>query len=151
MNWWIQLVSCALAAAAFSVLLHQPRATIPVSCLIAAAGYAVFLLLGKTTTAYFLATLLIGLSCEICARVMKRTATLFVTGAIIPLVPGVGLYNTMLCVVEGDYYRSVSIGAATVLGLCAIALAITISSVFAAAVFRPRRKKPPRHPGKIGA
>ena len=96
MSWWVQLISCGVAAAAFSVLLHQPWRTIPVSSVIAVAGYALFLLLGKTTLAYFLATLFIGICCEICARVMKRTATLFVTGAIVPLVPGVGLYNTML-------------------------------------------------------
>ena len=140
MSWLMQLLSCALAAAAFSVLMHQPGRTIPVSCLIATAGFAMFLLLRQTTMAYFLATLFIGVCCEICARLMKRTATLFVTGAIIPLVPGVGLYNTMLRVVEGDYYRAVQTGAATVLGICAIALAITMSSVLFSA-FHPAEKK----------
>lgn len=141
MSWWVQLIACAVAAASFSVLMHQPPRTIAVSSLIAVAGYGVFLLLNKTTLAYFLATLLIGICCEICARVMKRTATLFVTGAIIPLVPGVGLYNTMLYVVAGDYYNAVSTGAATVLGLCGIALAITLASVMFSAVSRPAGKK----------
>jgi uncharacterized membrane protein YjjB (DUF3815 family) len=107
---------------------------------IAVAGYALFLLLGKTTLAYFLATLFIGICCEICARVMKRTATLFVTGAIVPLVPGVGLYNTMLYVVAGDYGNAVHTGAATALGLCGIALAITMSSVIFSSL-RPHKKK----------
>ena len=140
MSWWIQLLSCAVAAAAFSVLMHQPWKTIPVSALIAAAGYGVFLLLGKSTTGYFWATLVIGICCEICARVMKRTATLFVTGAIIPLVPGVGLYNTMLYVVRGDYYQAVNTGAATLLGIAGIALAITLSTVLFSA-FHPRKKQ----------
>jgi len=140
MSWWIQLLSCGVAAASFSVLLHQPRCTIPVSSLIAIAGYSVFLLLRQTTMAYFLCTLLIGISCEIAARVMKRAATLFVTGAIIPLIPGVGLYNTMLYVVEGDYAKAASAGAASVLGICAIALAITLSSVLFSS-FRPKGKK----------
>ncbi len=140
MSWLSQLLSCAVAAACFSVLLHQPRRTIPASTLIATAGYAVFLLMGKTTMAYFGATLLIGICCEICARVMKRTATLFVTGAIIPLVPGVGLYNTMLFVVEGDYGSAVTTGTAAVLGICGIALAITMSSVLVSA-FHPRKKE----------
>ena len=140
MSWLTQLLSCAVAAACFSVLLHQPRRTIPASTLIATAGYAVFLLMGKTTMAYFGATLLIGICCEICARVMKRTATLFVTGAIIPLVPGVGLYNTMLFVVGGDYGSAVTTGTAAVLALCGIALAITMSSVLVSA-FHPRKKE----------
>ena len=140
MSWWVQLISCGVAAAAFSVLLHQPWRTIPVSSVIAVAGYALFLLLEKTTLAYFLATLFIDICCEICARVMKRTATLFLTGAIVPLVPGVGLYNTMLYVVAGDYGNAVHTGAATVLGLCGIALAITMSSVIFSS-FRPHKKK----------
>ena len=129
MSWWIQLLACLVASACFSVLMHQPRSTVPVSALIASAGYGLFLLLGKSTMGYFLATLTIGIACEICARVMKRAAPLFVTGAIIPLVPGVGLYNTMRYVVEGDYHQAMSTGASTVLGLCAIALAITTTSV----------------------
>ena len=140
MSWFLQLIACALAATCFSVLMHQPWRTIPVSSLIATAGYVVFLLLGKTTLAYFGATLVIGICCEICARIMKRTATLFVTAAIIPLVPGIGLYNTMLYVVEGNYSKAVNTGAATVLGICGIALAITMSSVLVSA-FHPRKKE----------
>ena len=142
MSWLTQLTSCAVAAACFSVLLHQPWRTVPVSTLIAMAGYTVFLLMGKTTLAYFGATLLIGVCCEICARIMKRTATLFVTASIIPLVPGIGLYNTMLYVVEGDYGNAVQTGAATVLGICGIALAITMASVLFSA-FHPQKKDKP--------
>ena len=144
MGWWVQLIACAVAAASFSVLMHQPRSTILVSSLIASLGYSVFLLFHQTTAAYFLATFVIGISCEICARVMKRTSTLFVTGAIIPLVPGVGLYKTMLDVVEADYEKAVSMGAATVLGICGIALAITLSSVVFAS-FRGKKGKNASH------
>lgn len=142
MSWPLQLLACAVAAASFSVLLHQPWRTVPVSTLIATAGYALFLLMGKTTLAYFGATLVIGICCEICARVMKRTATLFVTAAIIPLVPGIGLYNTMLYMVEGNYGMAVQTGAATVLALCGIALAITMSSVLFGAFHSRKKGKP---------
>ena len=142
MSIGVQLLACFCAALAFSVLMNQPRSTVPVSALIAVAGYGLFILLGQGVTAYFLATILIGLSCEICARLMKRTATLFFTGAIVPLVPGVGLYNTMRYVVEGDYGKAVQMGAATVLGICAIALAITLSSVLFSAFWpKPKKKK----------
>ena len=141
MSWWIQLLACLVASACFSVLMHQPRSTVAVSALIATAGYGVFLLLGKTTMGYFCATLLIGVCCEACARLMKRAATLFVTAAIIPMVPGVGLYNTMRYVVEGDYHEAVNVGAATILGICAIALAITTTSVLFSA-FSGKKKKP---------
>lgn len=129
MSWWMQLIACFVAAMAFSMLVHQPPRTIWTSSLIGTAGYALFLFSGQSTLGYFLATLFISFSCEICARIMKRTATLFVTGAIIPLVPGVGLYRTMRYVTEGEYSLAVTTGTATLLGLCGIALAITITSI----------------------
>ena len=141
MSWWIQLLACGVAAASFSVLLHQPRSTILVSSVISILGYSVFLLLKQSTLAYFLASLLIGLCCELAARLMKRVATLFVTGAIIPLVPGIGLYRTMRFVVDGEYSRAVQTGAATLLGICGIAMAITISSVLFSAFWRQNAKK----------
>ncbi len=141
MSIWIQLLSCGVAAASFSVLLRQPKSTIPVSSLIAIAGYGIFLLMNQTTLGYFLATLAIGLSCELCARLMKRAATLFVTGAIVPLVPGVGLYRTMRYLVDGSYNQAVQTGAATVLGICGIAMAITISSVLFSAFWHPKKKR----------
>ena len=140
MSWWVQLIACFFAAAAFSALVNQPRNTVLAGAVIAAVGYGLFMLLGRGTLAYFLATLVIGFSCEICARIMKRAATLFITGAIIPLVPGVGLYNTMRYVVEGDYGQAVNTGAATLLGICGIALAITVSSVIFSS-FSSRRKE----------
>ncbi len=141
MSIGVQLLACFCAALAFSVLMNQPRSTVPVSALIAVAGYGLFILLGQGVTAYFLATILIGLSCEICARLMKRTATLFFTGAIVPLVPGVGLYNTMRYVVEGQYAKAVSTGVITILAICGIALAVTITSVLFSS-FTSRKKKP---------
>ena len=141
MSWWIQLIACGVAAASFSVLLHQPRNTILVSSVVSILGYSVFLLLKQSTLAYFLASLLIGLCCELAARLMKRVATLFVTGAIIPLVPGIGLYRTMRFVVDGEYSRAVQTGAATLLGICGIAMAITISSVLFSAFWRRNVKK----------
>ena len=141
MSWWIQLISCGVAAASFSVLLHQPKSTILVSSVVSILGYSVFLLLKQSTLAYFLASLLIGLCCELAARLMKRVATLFVTGAIVPLVPGIGLFRTMRFVVDGEYSRAVQTGAATLLGICGIAMAITISSVIFSAFWRRNAKK----------
>lgn len=141
MSWWVQLIACFVAALAFSVLVHLPRNSCLVTGLIATAGYGVFLLLGQSTMGYFFATLLIGISCEICARLVKRTATMFITGAIIPLVPGVGLYRTMRYMVDGEASLAVSTGTATVLGICGIALALTVSTVIFSNLSRGRRKE----------
>jgi len=137
-SWWVQLIACFVAALAFSALVHLPKKAYPITGLIATAGYGVFLLLNQSTMGYFFATLLIGISCEICARLLKHTATMFITSAIIPLVPGVGLYRTMRYLVEGDASMAVSTGTETVLGICGIALALTVSTVIFA---NPRSRK----------
>lgn len=140
MSWWMQLIACLVATAAYSVLVKLPWNTMVITACIGAAGYGLFLLLGQGTIGYFAGALLMGLSCEICARLMKRTATLFMTGAIIPLVPGVGLYRTMRYVVEGNATMAVEMGTSTLLGLCSIALAMTITTVLFAN-FNARRKR----------
>lgn len=139
MSVWVQLAACFCAALAFACLMNQPKSTMLVSSLIAAAGYALYLLLDRGVLAYFLATVLIGFGCELSARIMKRTATLFFTSAIVPLVPGVGLYRTMRYVVDGDYGQAVSTGVFTLLAICGIALAVTITSVLFSS-FAARKK-----------
>lgn len=136
MNTVLQLLSCFMAAGAFSFLLHQPRGTIIASSLCATAGYGLFLLLEQSTLGYFAASLLIGTSCEICARCMKRAATLFVSSALIPLVPGLGLYRTVRHLTQGTYASAISIGTQTLLGLCAIALAITLTTTVFSIIHR---------------
>jgi len=140
MNWWMQLLACFVATIAYSGLIKLPWKATWITAVISVAGYGVFLLLDQSTMGYFLAALVICILCEIAARLLKRAATLFVTGAIIPLVPGVGLYRTMRYMVEGDAQMAVSTGTATLLGLCGIALAMTLAAVLFANL-RPRITK----------
>ncbi|MBQ6951014.1 MAG: threonine/serine exporter family protein [Clostridia bacterium] len=139
MHWSVQIISCALAAFFFALLLNQPRKTMLFSALFAGLGYGIFLLLGQSTLGYFCATLFIGVACEICARLMKKISTLFITSALIPLVPGVGLYRTMRYLVQGEYHMAISCGTDTLMGICAIALGITISSVLFANIRKRER------------
>ncbi len=141
MEWIVQIISCSLAAFFFALLLNQPKNTMVLSGVIAGIGYFVFLLSGQGTLGYFFATLFIGIACEICARLMKKAATLFITSALIPLVPGVGLYRTMRHLVLGEYGLAVSNGTETLLGICAIALGITFSALLFSNI-RKKEKRP---------
>lgn len=143
MSWWMQLLACAVATIAYSVLIKLPWKPALFTALIAVGGYGVFLLLNQSTMGYFMAALVICILCEIAARLLKRAATLFVTGAIIPLVPGVGLYRTMRYMVEGDAQLAVTTGTSTLLGLCGIALAMTLTAVFFSNLHHKEKKKDP--------
>ena len=109
--------------------MNQPLRTVLPSAVIAAGGYVVFLLLGQTTAAYFVSAFLIAVICELLARIMKTAATLFITSTIIPLVPGLGLYRTMFYLSREQFSLAGETGAETILGICAIALTITFSSI----------------------
>ncbi len=120
---------CVASALFFAVLFRAPRATLPVSAAIAGLGWVVFRLMGGSLPAYFVATLMMALLGEIAARVWKRPATLYIHPAVIPLVPGGGLYQTMLYLVEGDTQLGLAEGSRTLLAIGMMALAIGVASL----------------------
>jgi uncharacterized membrane protein YjjB (DUF3815 family) len=54
--------------------------------------------------------------------------TLFLVSAIIPLVPGLGLYRTIMYIAEDNFVMALSTGVETVTGIGAIALSLTIAT-----------------------
>ncbi len=128
MNVLIQCIAAMLASAAFGWLLRQPKKTMLFTSLIGVNGYVIFLLMGQSAMAYFTASLVVGLLCELAARVTRMATTLFLVSAIIPLVPGLGLYRTMMYTAEGNLQMALSTGVETAIGIGAIALSLTIAS-----------------------
>ncbi len=127
------------ACAFFSLMFHAPRRCLVPCSLVGTAGYGIFLLAGELTgsavAGSFVAGLLIALLSELLARRFKAPAILFASVGVIPLVPGGGLYSTMLYMTQRDYSAAVSEGVTTVLIAGCIALAIALVSSF----FRVRR------------
>ena len=72
---------------------------------------------------YLIASLFVGLFAEIMARVGKAPATIFLTTAAVPLIPGSGLYYTMLGIVEKNEEVMVTNANNTITIALAIALA----------------------------
>lgn len=147
MEWIWVLGSCFLATVAFSVLFCAPRGAVLISAVIGVAAYAVYL--GLRTVAgeslgYFVAASLIGVAAEACARRLRMPATIFICASVIPLVPGLGLYRTMLSLVEGNLSIAARTGADTFLALGAIALAIAVTSLAARLIFSRKKQKTER-------
>lgn len=130
MNVLIQCLAAMFASAAFGWLLRQPRQTMVYTSLIGVNGYVIYLLMDQTAMAYFVAALAVGLLCELTARITQMATTLFLVSAIIPLVPGLGLYRAMMYIAQEDFQRALSTGVETVTGIGAIALALTLATTF---------------------
>lgn len=140
------LCGCFGAGFMFSLMLNQPLRLLWTGPVFSVIGYALFDLLGQTTVAYFAASLLICVICETAARLIKCTATILITVSVIPMVPGVGLYRTMLYLTRGEYRAAADMGAETLLGILSIALAITATSLLFVQIsnherFLKRRKR----------
>jgi uncharacterized membrane protein YjjB (DUF3815 family) len=78
--------------------------------------------------AAFAGALAVGLISEILARKRRMPATVFIIPGLIPLVPGYGLYYSMLKIIEADYAAATEIGVETMLVAVSISSAVIVST-----------------------
>ena len=135
-------LSSTLAGAGFGGLLYAPRKARLWGGLLGGAGFTAYWLLLRVgsaeTAAMFFGALIAAVGAQVSARRLKMIATVFVTIAIIPLVPGLGLYRAMSAFAQSQ----TALGAATAVHAMAmvvmIAMGIGLGSMLAGT---PRRRK----------
>lgn len=112
---YMHFLCSTIATIGFSVFLNAPKSVLIPAGLTGGIGWSVYYCLINATNndilANFLAATLVALISEILARKLKFPAILFVIPGIIPLVPGLGMYNTMLYLVQSNYQLAISKGA----------------------------------------
>lgn len=107
-----------------------------------ALGWLVYLLAGSTIFAAFLAAASIGVFAEIMSRVRRCPVTGYVLVALLPLVPGGGIYYAMRYCVAGETEAFLN----TLLHTLGMAAALAVGAMLASSVFRavlPRLKSLP--------
>lgn len=114
----------------FSILFHVPKKLLFWASVVGGLGYFIYdycISFGHgKVIACFIGSYLIGLLGDILARLFRETATVFVIPGIIPLVPGAGMYYTMLATVNGDLSLAARTGTETILVAGAIAVALLV-------------------------
>ena len=125
-------LSAFFASLGFAILFNIRKRKLFVAAMIGALGgvtYHLFLYLGKSNfLALFLASIAISLASEVCARIYKTPATTFMVCALIPLVPGGGMYYTMLEIVNNNIDGALVKGIDTLVQAAAIVLGVTLIS-----------------------
>ena len=132
MDIWSQYVLPCLCAFAgcigFTLVfnIHGPGKLI--ACCGGVLGWLVYLLAGKTILAGFFAAMAISLFSEVMARIRRCPVTGYQLVALLPLVPGGGIYYAMGYCLEGDTEQFLSallgtLGMAAALAVTAIAVA----------------------------
>ncbi|MEF9967093.1 MAG: threonine/serine exporter family protein [Longicatena sp.] len=89
--------------------------------------------------AMFTASVGFSLYSEILARICKTPVTTFVICALIPLVPGGGMYRMMLQAIQGDVMQALTIGLETLSIAGVLVLGILLVSTIMKAIYKPKR------------
>lgn len=144
----IQVIGAFLAVITMSVILSIPRKFLIYSGVVGAVGWFVYLLMLRlgavVTMGIFVATLVAALISHTFARIFKAPVTVFLIPAILPTVPGVGMYRIVYYMIIGNsdmtgYYFSQTLQIA---GMIAIAIFI-MDTLFRIAKRPPLERREP--------
>ncbi|MBU4440195.1 MAG: threonine/serine exporter family protein [Firmicutes bacterium] len=132
MNYILPCLYAFGASFAFAIVFNIQRNKLLLSALGGMLGqlaFVVFLnVLSNQAASYMLATIAIALYAEVMARLTKSPTTIYLAVALIPLVPGGGIYYTMLYFINGDIELGASTGIETLLISGALAVGIIMVS-----------------------
>ncbi len=132
MTLFLQFLFAFGATAGFTLIFNIPHRHIFFAGFTGACGWLLFQFLlasGQSAIiACFAAACLVAAFSELFARIFKEASLIFVIPGILPLVPGAGLYKTMLSLLREDLLATAHIGTETLITTGAIAVAILMVS-----------------------
>lgn len=142
----VKLISSFVGTFGFAIFMHAPkRAWLPASA-IGGVAYALYWLLLQFSMyepmAMFLGALVGSILGQYCARRMQMIASIFVLLAMIPLVPGLGLYRCMHYLAQEMYGAGADAGVRAMADIVMIALGLAVGNfIFRMVVSRPHLHK----------
>lgn len=133
LNLLYQFLIAALDTLFFAIFFKAPKRCLISCSIVAGTAWSIYYVISinknfEYITAVFWGTLVGGILAEIFARIKKKPVTIFLIPAIIPLVPGAGMYYTMLYTIENNHKLMLSYGYQTLVTAGTIAVAIIVSS-----------------------
>lgn len=136
----LNFIYCFAASLFFALIMNAPKKTLIHTSISASIGYFIYISCSTVnlTLGFFAGTTFVAMMGEIFARKFKMPATIFIFPAAIPIVPGFGLYQTMLALVQNDIPQALETGANTILNIAAMAIAMALVSVLALKM-KPRK------------
>lgn len=137
-NAYLTALFTLLAVVFFSVGMRAPLRTVAIAALDGTLGYMLYILLCYYTSknlAVFVATFVICLVAEFTARLIKAPATIISFAAMVPLVPGVMLYETMRYFAAGDFNAGIEAAVKTLVFAGSMSLAVSVAAVLVKIVY----------------
>ncbi|WP_243108729.1 threonine/serine exporter family protein [Clostridium rectalis] len=132
MNIFLYSFYAFIATLAFSIIFNIKGKKVFFAALGGGLGWFTYLLFLKlnfsNTLSFFYASTVAAIYSEIMARILKTPVTSFIICSILPLVPGGGMYYTMLESISGDINKFLSTGLSTLTIAGAIAISLVLVS-----------------------
>lgn len=132
MALFLHFIFSFMVVLGFCTIFHVPVRHIPAAAFIGSTGWFLYqLCLGfhiSTIISCFLASCAVGLLSDIASRLLKDAATIFIIPGILCLVPGSGMYDTMLELVSGNLSEAAATGIRTLMLAGSIALGLLVIS-----------------------
>lgn len=123
----------------FNVKMKSALVATAISGGISFGVFNIFTFYGHSVLGTFVAALLVGITGEFLSVKLKTPSTVFITPAIIPMVPGAGMYYTMLHFVNEDFGQMINFGSQTIFIAGSIAMGILVGSISSQSLKRMRR------------
>ncbi|TAL30457.1 MAG: threonine/serine exporter [Spirochaetes bacterium] len=142
-NTALQVAYALLGSLGFGLLFNVGGSALPLSALGGGVGWGTFLavsaLSGRKVLAFFLASAVLSVYAEAVAHRRGDPVTIYLVPALIPLVPGSGMYYTVYEVIQGNPERATALFLETFSIAFVIALGVALASSMAALVRRARK------------
>lgn len=139
----IKVMSALLATIFIAILFQVPKRNVVLTALGGGLGCLInelCLLAGLSDFfSIFLASLTLAMYSEIMARMRKTTVPTFLISGLFPLVPGAGMYYTMLSIVHHELDNALSTGINTLSTAALMALGILFVSTLSRLIFRQKQ------------
>lgn len=139
-----QFIYSFISTIGFSVIFNIPKGLILKSGMVGGIGWLVYyissLFFSNSIISTFFASLTVGILGELSARYYKKPATVFIIPGIIPLVPGAGMYYTMLALIEENFYAAATKGTETIFIAAAISTGLIVSTTLSRSIRRANTK-----------
>lgn len=137
-----QILAAFVGTIAFSVLFHVPRRQYLVCGMTGAIGWLVYLLVHirfSVAVSSFFATVVIVFFARLFAVWRKVPSNVFLISGIFPIVPGIGIYDTIYDFMMGDVDAGMTSGLGTFKAVVAIVLGIICVFVIPDKWFRKKK------------
>lgn len=140
----IKSIIAAIAAFGFGILFNIKGNKLIFAALGGGLGWFVYSLClylsFSNLSALFFSSICFSIYSEIFARILKTPITTLVICALIPLVPGAGMYNAMYEVITGDVLKALQIALNTMASAGILALGIILVSTITRQIYSIKAK-----------